>query len=158
MNITGFLGVILIVLLFSLVLSVAQQADEYQIRIPLGLDERVPIPESNSLTAEKVKLGRRVFFDKRLSLDSTIACASCHIPERAFTDGKRIPTGVQKRLGFRNVPTLLNRAYGLSQFWDGRVASLEEQVLEAIQGRKEMDMTLDELEGRLTSIQEGMSK
>lgn len=154
MNRTGFSWAIRKVLFFSFALSVATYAEEYQVPVPLGLDERVPSPEDNLLTAEKVELGRRLFFDKRLSRDRTIACASCHLAQRAFTDGKRLATGVEKRLGVRNAPTLFNRAYGVSFFWDGRVTSLEEQALEAIQGRAEMDMTLDELKKRLTSIEE----
>ena len=154
MNRTAFSRALRNVLFFWFVRSVATYAEEYQVPVPLGLDERVPSPEDNPLTAEKVELGRRLFFDKRLSRDRTIACASCHLAQRAFTDGKRLATGVEKRLGVRNAPTLFNRAYGVSFFWDGRVTSLEEQALEAIQGRSEMDMTLDELKKRLTSIEE----
>jgi len=117
--------------------------------IPLGLDQFLPVAPSNPLTLQKVELGRKLFFDKGLSRDGTFACATCHIPARAFTDGKRVAVGIHKRRGSRNVPTLFNRAYGLSQFWDGRAASLEEQVMEPIQNPKEMDMTLGELQKRL---------
>lgn len=122
--------------------------------IPLGLDQFLPVADSNILTLPKVELGRKLFFDKRLSRDGTLACASCHIPEKAFTNGERVAAGIRRRQGFRNVPALFNRAYGSSQFWDGRAASLEEQVLEPIQNSKEMDMPLEELQKRLEEMPE----
>lgn len=139
-----------IILLCSSFLALTD-AERYQLQIPLGLDLYVPIPEENPLTPEKVELGRRLFFDKRLSRDSTIACASCHLTEKAFSNGKRVGVGINGFEGTRNVPALINRAYGSTFFWDGRAKSLEEQALEPIQNPKEMDMTLDELETRLTS-------
>lgn len=125
----------------------------YHLRVPLGLDEYVPVPEDNPITPEKIELGKQLFFDKRLSRDGTIACASCHIPERAFTNENRVAVGIKGQRGIRNVPTILNRAYGKSHFWDGRAASLEEQALEPIQNPKEMGMSLGELEQQLNSIE-----
>ena len=125
----------------------------YQLRVPLGLDEYVPIPDENPLTAQKVELGKQLFFEKRLSRDNTIACASCHLPERALTNGERVATGIQGHHGLRNVPTIFNRAYGKSFFLDGHAVSLEEQALEPIQNPIEMNMNLDELEKRLYSIE-----
>ena len=110
--------------------------------IPLGLDLYMPVPEDNPLTAEKIELGRRLFFDRRLSRDGTIACASCHDPERAFSDGRPLAVGVFGRAGRRNAPALINRGYGRAFFWDGRIATLEEQVLKPIQDPNEMDLTL----------------
>ncbi|MBJ7312916.1 cytochrome-c peroxidase [Rugamonas sp. CCM 8940] len=75
-------------------------------------------------------LGRTLFFDKRLSADGKISCASCHQPERAFIDGKALAQGIGGRLGTRNTPTLLNAAFNTSQFWDGRRVTLEEQALD----------------------------
>ncbi len=98
--------------------------------IPLGLDLYMPIPEDNPLTAEKVALGRRLFFDPILSRDFTLSCASCHDPRRAFTDSLPVAVGVRGRHGTRNAPTLVNRAYGKAQFWDGRAASLEDRKRE----------------------------
>ncbi len=117
--------------------------------IPLGLDLYLPVPEDNPLTAEKIALGRRLFFDRRLSRDRTLSCATCHDPQHGFTDKRAVSVGVFGRKGTRNVPTLINRAYGRSFFWDGRITSLEEQVLKPIQDPKEMDMPLDEVVGRL---------
>ena len=132
----------------SLVLSSNKvySAEPFRLHVPLGLDEFIPIPGDNPLTPEKVELGRQLFFDKRLSRDGTIACATCHVPERAFTDGRPLAVGVKQRMGRRNAPTLLNRAYGRAFFWDGRAKALENQPLEAITNRLEMDLTLTELE------------
>src|SRR5437763_10520776 len=102
------------------------------VTIPLGLDLYMPVPEENPLTTEKVKLGRRLFFDRRLSRDSSIACSSCHDPERAFSDGRAVAVGIFGRNGHRNAPALINRGYGRLFFWDGRVSTLEEQVLKPI--------------------------
>lgn len=123
----------------------------YRLHVPLGLDEYVPLPEDNPLTIEKIELGRRLFFDKRLSRDSTLACASCHLPERAFAGETPVAVGMMGQRGTRNVPSIVNRAYGKSHFWDGRAKSLEEQALDPIQNPMEMDLTLVELERRLRS-------
>jgi len=119
------------------------------IAIPLGLDLYLPVPEANPLTAEKVELGRRLFFDRRLSRDNSIACSSCHDLERAFSDDRPIAVGVFGRQGRRNAPALINRGYGRSFFWDGRVSTLEEQVLKPIQDPNEMDLTLAEATARV---------
>lgn len=67
--------------------------------IPLGLDLYMPVPEDNPITEEKIALGRRLFHDRRLSRDRSIACASCHDPKRAFSDGRPVAIGVHGRLG-----------------------------------------------------------
>jgi len=117
--------------------------------IPLGLDLYMPVPEANPLTAEHIERGRELFFDTRLSRDRTIACASCHDPERGFSDGRPVAIGVFNRVGRRSAPALVNRGYGRSFFWDGRAATLEEQVLQPIQDPNEMDMTLPEVSARV---------
>jgi cytochrome c peroxidase len=104
---------------------------------PLGLPA-VTWPEDNPYTPEKAALGKWLFFDKRLSSDGSVACASCHDPTRAFTDGRASPVGIGGRQGRRNAPTLINRAYSSLQFWDGRARSLEEQVREPIANPAEM--------------------
>ena len=117
--------------------------------IPLGLDLYMPVPEANPLTAAKVVLGRRLFLDSLLSRDGSRACATCHEPRRAFTDGRAVAVGVDGRKGTRSAPTLVGRGYGRSFFWDGRAASLEDQVLQPIQNPIEMDMSLDDVLLRL---------
>ena len=116
--------------------------------VPLGLDLYRPIPETNPLTQDKVALGRRLFFDKALSRDRSVACASCHDPKLAFTDGRPVAVGIQRRAGTRNVPTLVNRVYGKSFFLDGRAATLEQQSIEPILNPREMDLTLPEIKAR----------
>jgi cytochrome c peroxidase len=116
---------------------------------PLGLDLYMPVPEDNPLTAERIERGRELFFDTRLSRDRTIACGSCHDPERAFSDGRPVAIGVFNRVGSRSAPALVNRGYGRAFFWDGRAATLEEQVLQPIQDPNEMDMTLPEVSARV---------
>jgi cytochrome c peroxidase len=127
------------------------------IEIPLGLDAFLPVPESNPLTREKVALGRELFFDKRLSRDQTVACATCHDPKLAFTDRRPVAVGVFGRQGKRRVPTIVNRAWGRSFFWDGRVSTLEEQVLKPIQAPDEMDLTLEEAAARVGRSQQELS-
>ena len=119
------------------------------VAIPLGLDLYLPAPEENPLTAEKVELGRRLFFDRRLSRDGSIACSSCHDPDRAFSDSRSIAVGVFGRQGRRNAPALINRGYGRLFFWDGRAATLEEQVLKPIEDPNEMDTPLSEAAARV---------
>jgi len=119
--------------------------------IPLGLDLYLPIPEDNALTAAKVRLGRDLFRNAILSRDRTLACASCHDPRRAFTDGRSLAVGVDGKVGTRNAPTLINRVYGRSQFWDGRAHSLEQQVLEPIENPRELGAGVDTAVRRLVS-------
>ena len=122
---------------------------------PYALNEprefvRMVIPEGNPLTVEGIELGRRLFFDPILSADSSTSCASCHLPALAFTDGKALSTGIEGRVGRRNSPSLANVGYyykGL--FWDGRVATLEEQSLHPVEDSLEMANTWAEAERRL---------
>ncbi len=127
------------------------------VTIPLGLDLYLPVPEENPLTVEKIEQGRRLFFDRRLSRDGSIACSSCHDPERAFSDGRAVAEGVFGRQGRRNSPALVNRGYGRSFFWDGRVATLEEQVLKPIEDSIEMDLPLSEAAARVSLAPEEIS-
>jgi cytochrome c peroxidase len=128
------------------------------IAIPLGLDLYLPVPEDNPITVEKIELGRRLFFDRRLSRDGSVACSSCHDPERAFSDGRAIAVGVFGRKGRRNAPALINRGYGRLFFWDGRSVSLEEQVLKPIEDPKEMDLPLTEAAVRVGLAPEKISR
>jgi len=88
--------------------------------------------------AGKAALGKMLFFDKRLSADQTVSCASCHRPEKAFTNGKKLAIGAFHHTGDRNVPTLLNRAGTTAQFWDMRAESLEAQAAAVLSNPKEM--------------------
>jgi cytochrome c peroxidase len=102
--------------------------EKFSLEFPLGLDEdSLIISKDNPLTTSKVELGKLLFFDKRLSQNNTIACASCHKPELAFTDGQPVSMGIHRQLGTRSAPTSINRIFSSKQFWDGRAATLEEQ-------------------------------
>lgn len=97
---------------------------------PLGLPE-VPVPADNRPTVEKINLGRKLFFDERLSHSGELSCGSCHLPHEGFTVNERAtPLGHEDMVLRRNAPTLLNVAYQRSLFHDGRQSSLEEQALE----------------------------
>lgn len=104
---------------------------------PLGL-KPVPWPKDNHYSASKAELGRLLYFDKRLSADGTISCASCHKRECGFSDCKEIAVGINDHLGTRHSPTIINSAYYTHYFWDGRVDSLEEQCKGPIANTKEM--------------------
>ncbi|MCY3954502.1 MAG: c-type cytochrome [Nitrospira sp.] len=125
-----------VLLLFVSIQTGMTQADSssgsghapFQLTLPLGLEkDSLVIPEDNPLTTEKVELGKLLFFDKRLSANDTIACASCHMPSLAFTDGQPVSAGIHGQKGGRSAPTAINRVFSSAQFWDGRAATLEEQ-------------------------------
>ena len=116
-------------------------AEENQLKVPLGLDEDyLVIPKDNPMTQEKIELGRALYFDVRLSANDTIACATCHSPKLAFTDGQPVSMGIGTQKGGRSAPTVINRVFSKAQFWDGRVPSLEEQAKGPITNPIEMGM------------------
>ena len=119
---------------------------------PLGLDLYRPEPADNPTVPATVTLGSRLFQERLLSRDRSLACVDCHRPERAFTDGRARAVGVYGRQGPRSVPTIVNRAWGKSFFWDGRIATLEDQVLQPIVAELEMDLTVDEAVERLRGM------
>ncbi len=119
----------------------AKASYRYRLVFPLGLSaESAVIPKDHPLTHEKLKLGKRLYFEKRLSLDNSISCASCHVPEKGFADPNQFSTGVGGNKGGRQAPAILNRVFSAAQFWDGRAASLEEQALGPILNPVEMAM------------------
>jgi len=94
---------------------------------PLGLPP-VPVPQDNPITTAKVKLGDKLFHDKRFSSDGSVSCSTCHDQKKAFTDSPlKVSEGIGKLTGTRNAPTVVNAAYMHSQFWDGREPDLEGQ-------------------------------
>ncbi|MBS0149399.1 MAG: c-type cytochrome [Nitrospira sp.] len=92
-------------------------------------DPNTYVPADNPLTKEKIELGRAIFFDKRMSRDNTIACASCHMAKKGFADGMPVSTGIKGFKGGRSAPVSFNRVYSKAQFWDGRAATLEDQSI-----------------------------
>ncbi|RFM24153.1 MAG: cytochrome-c peroxidase [Candidatus Thermochlorobacter aerophilum] len=110
-----------------------------------------PIPANNPLTVKKVELGRRLFFEKKLSSNGKVSCSSCHLPERAFSDTLPTSVGVSGRAGLRNAPSLTNVAYNGSYFWSGGALSLEAQAISAIENKEEMNGQFPEIIAWLTA-------
>jgi cytochrome c peroxidase len=99
---------------------------------PRGIDgiawTSIYIPADNVPNPDRIALGRKLYFDTRLSKDGTLACATCHDISRGFTDRRSVSEGIRDQLGKRSSPTVMNAAFFQSMFWDGRAASLEDQA------------------------------
>ncbi len=109
----------------------------FEPKIPLGLP-KLPIPDDNPLTEEKIALGRKLYFDTRLSKDGSVSCATCHDPAKAWAEHSPTSTGIGGQVGGANSPTVINAAYAGPQFWDGRATGLEEQAVGPIENPIEM--------------------
>jgi cytochrome c peroxidase len=122
-------------------LSAALPAIGQEVTVPLpeGVLPLV-IPADNPLTEPKVALGRKLYFDQRLSKDDTFSCATCHDPRAGFTEHKQVPDGVGGAKGVRNSPSVLDAAFLSEQFWDGRAPTLEAQAVLPIINPVEMAM------------------
>ena len=118
--------------------------------IPKGFDN-IEFPEDNAFSQSRWDLGKRLFYDPIMSLDSTISCASCHSSELAFSDNVDFSLGVQDRLGTRNAPTLANVSYHPYFTREGGVPTLEMQILVPIQEHNEFDFNIVLLAERLKS-------
>lgn len=123
----------------------------YRMTVPKGLEE-MPVPADNPMTVEKVELGRQLYFDRRLSADGTVSCATCHDPAKGWTDNQPVSTGIKGQKGGRSAPTVINSGYALVQFWDGRAKTLEEQALGPVANPIEMGETLDNVVKKLNAI------
>lgn len=111
------------------------------------------VPSDNRLTAEKVSLGEALYYDKRLSADGTLSCATCHDPAKSFASADALTVGVNGRVGVRNAPTVLNAMFSDRLFWDGRASSLEEQVKHPLVNPDEMGMpSLDAVVARVGGV------
>lgn len=108
------------------------------IKVPLGLDPNLNFPKDNPPTPEKIELGRLLYFDKRLSQENSVSCATCHSPQKGWTDNEVVSTGFHGLKGTRNAPTVINSTYYMLQFWDGRAKDLEAQALGPITNPVEM--------------------
>ncbi len=147
----GFAGAVGALLLTMPWLAARQEPDRIRVAdtLPAALPAESPFglpPELGTIlaadSAAMVELGRALFFDPILSLDRTVACASCHDPAHSFANPSAVSKGVQGRTTERNTPSLINRALGSAFMWDGRVGSLEEQVLLPIENEREMALPL----------------
>lgn len=130
-------------LLFTLFISACRReedevySDHYDLEIPQGFP--IPnIPADNYLSKSRVEMGKRLFFDTRLSVDNTISCASCHLPQLAFSDDKALSFGVTGHIGKRNAPPLQNLAWVAPFMRDGGVPTLELQVHAPLTDTNEM--------------------
>jgi len=130
---------------------VCGEESSIEIKAPLGLPP-VPWPKDNPYTREKAELGRMLFFEARLSADFSLTCASCHSPRLGFSDGTAVSTGIRGQKGTRRAPTVLNSAYAAALFWDGRAATLEEQVKGPVANPAEMGASHEVVASRLESI------
>ena len=119
---------------------------------PLALLPPPPSPPENPTTPEKVELGKKLFFDRRLSGDGTMSCATCHAPESGFADALPISLSYPTTRNWRNAPGLVNVAWRKTLFWDGRSSSLEEQALFPMMSPFEMNRNLDYLEEVLKTV------
>ena len=133
---------LLLFLLFTLILSCNEENTSIETLSP------------KELTSELEDFGEKLFFDNRLSIDNTVACSSCHKPDLAFADTVAISPGVEGRLGFRNVPSLLNVGEKPALMLDGAVPNLEMQVIVPIQDHKEMSIPMGDLIVKLRNIEE----
>lgn len=150
---------ILFFIIFFAISSCHKQTDDivYDDSYFLSIPTWAPYPEipmNNQLTKSRVELGRKLFNDVKLSVDSSLSCASCHLSNVAFTDNLDKSTGVFGRQTLRNSPTLLNVAYANLLFADGGVSSLETQVLAPIEEFTEMDFHIIKVKQRLKFDQE----
>lgn len=158
----------LLVFLFCLATSAAGQSrasatgQSFKPKLPTGISLqrwRRSIPRDNLMTAEKVSLGEALYFDKRLSADATVSCATCHDPASAFTDRNVTAGGSGNHAGSRNTPTVLNAMFSRTLFWDGRAHSLEEQAKQPLINPSEMGLKdYDAVVARVAGIPEYVAR
>lgn len=137
--------IILSISLIFIILScrkdkVGYEATPYTLDIPSHFPDMI-IPEDNPMTVEGVTLGRKLFYEEKLSGDNTLSCASCHSPQAAFSDPNQFSTGIDGIQGTRNSMALMNLGWAKNFFWDGRAATLEDQILEPVPNPIEMHQT-----------------
>ncbi len=126
---------------------------DYTATLPLGLQAAAAyVPENNPLSEPRIELGRKLYFDPRLSRDGTVSCATCHDPDKGFSDARPTSMGIGRQTGSRNAPTVMNRLFSQEQFWDGRAADLEAQALGPIQNPIEMGHTLQDMVSSLKKL------
>lgn len=111
-----------------------------------------PIPIDHEINLKKANLGKKLFFEKKLSNDNTVSCASCHIIEDGGDDNKQYSTGIDKKIGGINAPTVLNSWFNFVQFWDGRAESLHEQAKGPITNPIEMNSNFNDVINKLQNI------
>jgi cytochrome c peroxidase len=132
---------------------------------PMKLDlvalPEMKVPADNPMTADKVALGKQLFFDTRLSKNGNMSCETCHLPDKGWTDGKMLSPKFDGSMNVRHTPTLYNVGYYNEWYWDGRAATLEGQILAAWRGQMGADpdqisATLNGVEGYKNAFQKAM--
>jgi cytochrome c peroxidase len=131
-------------------IEIAPNATPYRLTIS-QFAPQPDLPRDNPLTGEGVALGGKLFFDRRLSADNLQSCAACHHPNSAFSEPRRFSRGVDGDIGSRNAMALENLAWKNSFFWDGRAATLREQVLQPIQNPIEMHESLANVVAKISA-------
>jgi cytochrome c peroxidase len=142
-----FLSIALLLLGGFLTLRCGQTQD-------LNASVLVPAPSDNPQNTEKIALGRKLFFDTRLSLDGTVSCATCHDPKKAFCDQRSKSVGIKGQLSERNAPSILNAAFLKTAMFDAHLATLELQAIVPIQEPVEMGHNMKNLIKQLRQIPE----
>ncbi|MCB9830981.1 MAG: c-type cytochrome [Planctomycetes bacterium] len=122
---------------------------------PFGITSKLAelIPADNPMTPAKVRLGAQLYFDPRLSKDDSVSCATCHHPDKGWTDNAPVSTGIAGQKGGRSAPTVMNRILHPTQFWDGRAASIEEQALGPIGNPIEMGFSAEDAATKVNAIE-----
>ncbi|TNF54792.1 cytochrome-c peroxidase [bacterium] len=139
---------ICLLLFISFSLPFSAQAESYSLQ-PLP---PLPIFPENPITPDKVELGKKLFFDRRLSGDGTMSCATCHNPETGYSDALSISLSYPTTKNWRHSPSLINLGYNSMFFWDGRASTLEEQALFPMMSAFEMNQNLDYVEEELKEV------
>ncbi len=120
----------------------------------IGKLPKVKFPENNPFSMEKAILGKKLFFDPKLSVSGQIACASCHEPQLGWGDGKRFSNGDVRKEGKRNAQTIMNIAYADKMFWDGRAADIEDQIHFPVEDPLEMNTPQEVAMERISKLPE----
>lgn len=133
--------------------KVQYEATPYELKIPSHFPDMI-IPEDNPMTVEGVELGRKLFYEVKLSGDNTISCATCHAPANAFSDPNQFSEGIDGIQGTRNSMALINLGWDDFFFWDGRAATLEDQILRPVEDPIEMHDTWQNVVSELSASSE----
>ena len=153
-NSDGSVNILDIVGVANCILGFGPCGDELVLDIPSFVTDylgEMPIPEDNPMSVEGVELGRMLFYDKRLSGDNTMSCASCHLQSSAFTDPEQFSEGITGELGGRNAMQIINAAWFTSFFWDGRAATMEDQAFGPVINPVELNETWPNVEAKIAA-------
>jgi cytochrome c peroxidase len=130
--------------------KVGYEASPYNLEIPSHFPDMI-IPDDNPLTKEGVELGRFLFYEKRLSGDNTMSCATCHMPQNGFSDPNQFSIGIDGIAGTRQSMALVNLGWENFFFWDGSKTTLEDQILEPVPNPIEMHQSWKDAVAKLNS-------